>query len=249
MASSKRFVPGLVRLDDRTLPSATITQIGGTLIVRGTAADEIVAVTDNGSAGPGNVTVEADDITFTATSPVRRIRVLTGGGYDDVSYTLTNDLAAGATRSVYVVLGQGDDFFAADIEAGLLGGARLDMTVLAGAGDDTLGLVGGLVDVAADAQLNLDLRGNGGLDSISVVLAGFISGRVELALYGGYGDDAIDADVTADDGSTGSVYAQVHTGAGADWASLYLDGGRKPVGVLFAGPGDDIDTTDNVVIA
>lgn len=247
--SSRRFRPRLDGLADRALPSATIGEVAGVLSVRGNADANTIAITDDGSAGAGNVTVVADGTTYTSAGAVRRIRVFSGGGADTVGYSLTSDLAAGQTRSVTINAGPGDDVYTADLLAGVATGSRLDMSVYAGGGDDTLTVTGGLVDVAAGARLNLDLYGDGGDDQIVVDLAGLVEGRVDVGVFGGNGNDFLTADLTADAGSPGGMFARMKGGAGRDDMAMYLNAGSwNSFGVIYADATDTIDATDNVVV-
>jgi hypothetical protein len=243
-----RFVPRLAALDDRALPSVTITEVGGILSVRGTADAETVAITDNGTSDAGSVSVVADGTTYTSVGAIRRIRVFSGGGDDTVGYTLTGDLPASASRSVTMNLGKGNDVFTADFQAGLAAQSRMDMSVYAGGGNDGLTVFGGLVDVGTGAQFNLDLRGDGGSDTIMADVAGLIQGWIKLEISGGAGTDIIEADATADAGSPGNIYARVKTGAGADMVNLAVNAGGDSFGILYAGADDVYEVTDNVFV-
>src|SRR4051794_16431613 len=63
-------------LDDRSLPSVTFVEAGGVLTVRGDQWANTVVVSDDGTAGPGAVTVQADGQTYTSLDVVTRIRVM-----------------------------------------------------------------------------------------------------------------------------------------------------------------------------
>jgi hypothetical protein len=208
----------LCPLADRSLPSVTIVEAGGVLTVRGDQWANTIVVTDDGTAGPGAVTVQADGASYTSQAAVTRIRVVGWNGADAVEYHLTGDLTT--DRRVGVCLGNQDDSFAADLGGNVGAGAHLDLWIYGGNGEDTL-TVGGLGGgVAADGRLRAHLYGGNGRDVVGADLTGVWAGAVDVALCGGNGTDTVSADLTAAAGSTGTVRARVLGGNGVDTLTL-----------------------------
>src|SRR5262249_25541642 len=99
-------------LEGRDCP-AVIT-FGGTLLVLGTAGADTVDITDDGA---GNLSVTLNGTTQTAKG-IKAVAVLTGGGDDTVTYTLTGDQTG--VRAIGVDTGTGND--TVTLNAGNIGG-------------------------------------------------------------------------------------------------------------------------------
>jgi D-aminopeptidase len=179
----RRFVPRLVSLDDRCLPTVTAGIIPGTTILQVTGDDtaNAVQITDDATAGVITVTGDGVTQTFDATA-VESIVVNTLGGDDAVEYDLTGALAT--TRLVSVDLGQGDDTFTADVSAQVSGaGTNLGISAAGGHGADTFVLNAQGTTVSAEARMSVDFSGDAGHDSITFNYdPGFLDlGNVTLA--------------------------------------------------------------------
>ena len=109
-AKSDRRPLRLESLDERALPSVSMIETDGTLVIRGDRHANDISITDDGTANAGNVVVVADGQTFTSSGAIANIRVLSGGGADNVRYELTGDLSG--PRDVSASLG--DLYRAAD---------------------------------------------------------------------------------------------------------------------------------------
>ena len=162
----RRFVPRLEAFDERVLPSVTThyTPADGVLVVKGTAAADVITITDAGTADAGAVTVLDHGVpVFTSPGPVTQIMVVTYGGADAVDYRLTSDLTT--KRSVTADLGGGNDSFAAHLDGRTLA-ASLRVAALGRSGRDTLTLNARDVGVGAGTWLTVDLRGGMGSDTV-----------------------------------------------------------------------------------
>src|SRR5262249_17239789 len=164
-SKSSRFIPRLVALDDRSLPSVTITVTGSTVAITGDdGANNIVIHDDGTSAG---ITVVADGVTWVAPGARSAIVVSTLGGGGVVEYDLTGPLPT--TRLLAVDLGKGDDAFTANLNGQTISGpsTNLGITVDGGKGADTLILNASGATVAPEARLSVDFSGDAGHDAIA----------------------------------------------------------------------------------
>jgi hypothetical protein len=151
----RRFIPRLVALDDRSLPSVTFTLTGTTLQITGDDGGNTITITDTGTTN--GITVVGDGVTWTAPSDVSAIVVTTGKGNDVVEYDLVGTLST--TRLVSASLGRGDDTFTANLNRNLITGSstNLGISVDTGAGKDMtiLNAQGATVDPSARMSLGV----------------------------------------------------------------------------------------------
>jgi hypothetical protein len=162
----RRFRPRLEAFDERVLPSVTTnySAANAVLVVKGDAANDVIAITDTGKGDAGAVTVFDHRVpVFTSPGLVTQIMVVTYGGADVVDYRLTGDLTT--KRLVTADLGAGNDSFTATLDGQTLA-ATLGIHALGRAGKDTLTLNAQNVTVAAGAWVTVDLRGGMGSDTI-----------------------------------------------------------------------------------
>jgi hypothetical protein len=237
-------------LDERILPSVTVTEAAGVVTVRGDQFNNTVVVSDNGTADPGAVTVTADGQTFTSQDAVTRIRIIGWNGADSVEYDLTGDLST--DRKLVVCLGNQDDTFTANLNGNVVTGGNLSLWVYAQNGEDTLTVGGTGGGVAADGKLDVRLFGGNGKDVVNVDLTGLWAGNVNVLLSGGNGTDTVSANLTAADGSTGTVKARVFGGNGVDTATLLTSRTTTTDAVSFdavlcGGNGKDVLTSSDGV--
>lgn len=226
-------------LEGRDCPAGQIFSFAGFVTVVGDGTNNAVAVTDNGA---GNVDVTVDGTKRSLTN-VRGVSVLTFGGDDTVTYTVTG--AQTGNRSVAVAAGDGND--TVRLTAGAVGG-RFGFAVVGGDGNDTLAATVGAV--AAGGSLTVGLDGGRGTDGITATATGKLDGVLTLGLGGGADNDTVTGTVTADTGSAGRVTAAVAGGAGADKLTLNVAGGgagtlAKVYAVLDGGRDSDTDTAVN----
>jgi len=162
---TRRFIPRLVALDDRSLPSAMISLTGSTLSITGDAGADNIVIQDDGTAS--GITVITADGTWTATGDVSAIVVNTGGGNDTVEYDLTGDLTT--TRLVSVDLGKGADAFTVNLNQHTISGAstNLGITSSGDGGGDALTLNANGATVSPEAHMSVDFSGNAGKDAIA----------------------------------------------------------------------------------
>src|SRR5262249_49509056 len=151
--------------------SCLVTQTGNTLRIIGDAANNTVAIVDNGAAG---IVVTCDGDTHPAALGIQRVIVKTGDGNDTVNYSRS---AAGGNFTGRLAfeakLGSGNDAFTADFNGNdLVGSARVDFDIEGNAGDDTLtfnmGTAAAPVDIASGARLAVEAEGGTGQDKVTM---------------------------------------------------------------------------------
>lgn len=164
-SKSRRFIPRLVPLDDRSLPSVTFTLTGSTLIITGDASANNIVITDDGTTA--GISVVGDGATWVAPSAVSAIVVSTLGGDDAVTYNLTGQLTT--TRLLSADLGKGDDTFTANLNGQTISGqsTNLGISVNGGKGADTLILNANGATVSPEARLSVGFTGGAGNDTIN----------------------------------------------------------------------------------
>jgi hypothetical protein len=173
--ATARFVPRLEAFDDRSLPSVTITESAGTLLIVGNAAPDQVTILDDGTGLPGSVVVQADGQTYVSREPVRNILVETRGGADTVDYWLGGTLVA--NRTVSVDLGRRADTFTAHVDGLTVpAGVELVIGAFGRGGADRLHLDAVGVNVGAGGLLAADFQGGAGKDAITF---NFVPGQVD----------------------------------------------------------------------
>jgi hypothetical protein len=179
----RRFVPRLEALDDRSLPSVTVTVFGTILDIEGDAAANTVVITDNGQAA-NCVTVVADGLTYQLTDTITDIVVSTFGGNDTVDYSLTGPLLQ--NRSVSVNLGTGADTFNGHLS------------------DQTIGQTNG-----QPTNLFISAHGEGGGDHLNLDaqrLNTELFATVFVDFSGGHGKDTVSMNYTPGDIALGDVF-------------------------------------------
>jgi hypothetical protein len=239
-STARGFALGLESLGDRIVPSVTMDPpVDGVLTIKGDSGANNVEITDDGTT----VTVVSESGTEEFTD-VTEIKVCLGSGNDDVTYTLTGDVAA--ERSLAVYLGNGHDTFAGSFAGSVAGEAEeldeetgepvavpagsLDVSVYGMNGHDTLSFDATGADVGAGASLSVSLGGGNGKDTLDAVYAGVLLGDLSIALSGGNGKDTLSAaatfDSTGEDETTGEPVAggtadiEVSGGNGKDRLTL-----------------------------
>jgi hypothetical protein len=167
-SKTRRFIPRLVALDDRSLPSVSAGIVPGTTILQITGDDNAnnIQITDDATMGVITVTGDGVSQTFDATA-VESIVVNALGGDDVVEYDLTGPLAT--TRLVSVDLGKGTDTFTANVDAQISGaGTNLGISATGDHGGDTLIFnASSATTVDTNSGLSVDFSGNAGHDSIA----------------------------------------------------------------------------------
>jgi len=270
MMGSSRVALRLEPLNDRTVPSATVVQTGGTLTILGDARANDVQILDDGTATGLTVTVDGDPQTLSG-GAVDKVVVKTGSGDDTVSYSVTGDFAG--TRKVYVCLGNGEDTFTGDLGHAVGADASLTLRVYGGNGKDDLsvtgtGSVAGTLDVQLYGQNGIDVisfdytgdvtgslkvkvYGGNGTDDLSFHYAGVVDGTLDFAAAGGNGPDTVHGDLSVA-GGAGSVKARVYGGNGKDdlTLSLVVDPTATPTldVAICSGLGKDAVTTTGAVV-
>ena len=188
---SRNFILRLERLDDRALPSVSVVETGGTLVVHGDQSDNTIVISDDGTSDAGNVVVQVfdDDQTYTSNGAITKIRIVGRGGDDTVEYDLNGNLSN--SRTVVADLGKGDDVFNANVNyLQLNDGASLTIRALGGNGKDQLS-VNANCDVMEGASLSVVLKGGNGKDSILENFTGVLMGTASFKADGGDGHDLV----------------------------------------------------------
>ena len=122
-----RFAPRLELLDDRVVPSCTITQDAGLLRIEGDNKSNDIQIVDDGTT----VTVTCDGGASEEFTDVTEIEVRGGNGKDAVTYDLTiadpaeGETGTAVTRTVDVKLGNGVDSFDGSVTGDLVDGVGL----------------------------------------------------------------------------------------------------------------------------
>jgi hypothetical protein len=244
----KSFSPRLESLEDRNLLSCFVAWSTPTLTVLGDNGSNQVAITDNGTAGPGSIKVQCDGNTQVIPVPITAIRVSTQGGNDAVQYTLTSGLLPGVSRSVSVDLGAGSNTFHSYFGGDLGAKSNLQLNIYGGADNDFLlatALKGFRINPGAMLYVHMD--GGAGSDYIRMDYDTKLDGVFGLDLNGGAGNDTVAANITIDPGSTGLLSSLTHpatVSGGADNDDVtfnVMNNGMATVqGLLDGGLGMDI---------
>jgi hypothetical protein len=229
----KRFVPRLEVLNERALPSVTVTEVGGVLRITGDQRTNDIEIRDTGGSGTDAVTVWVDGVQSDVTidDPVTKVVVCAGSGQDVVSYNLTGSFADGTDRNVVVFLGNQDDTFTADLNGSIGADSDVTLKVYGGNGQDNLSVSGaGTADApwSVDGHLTVKLFGGNGKDTVDVNYNGLINGTFDLFVGGGNGKDFLRGEVTAVDGSTGELNAKVCGSNGVDDVGLIVAADGSP---------------------
>jgi len=238
-ATRNKFGPRVEALEDRTVPTATVTQSGNFISITGIGnSNNTIRITDNGLNSAGAIqitgTILGGNFTSTAVTPGAPIIVVinTKGGKDTVTYNVTGSFnrfvpgSAPATiqsptggRIINALLGAGDDSFAF---------TGNDPTVTADPGGGFAATSGPRFgpkgfDVV-NSTLQVLVNGGSGKDKIGINFAGDIrNGSVNLQAFGGADDDLcyITEDVDgANNSSTNN--ALVDGGTGQNTLGLIL---------------------------
>jgi len=228
-----RFIPRLETLNERALPSVTVTEVGSVLKITGDQRTNDIEIRDTGGSGTDAVTVWVDGVQsdVSINNPVTKIVVCAGNSADVVAYNLTGSFADGTDRNVVVFLGNQDDTFTADLNGSIGANSDLSLKVYGGNGEDNLSVSGaGTVDSpwSVDGHLTVKLFGGNGKDTIDVNYNGLISGTFDLTVWGANGKDFLRGDVTAVDGSTGTLNAKVCGGNGVDDVGMIVAADGSP---------------------
>jgi len=258
---SWRFIPRLEALDERALPSVTVTEVGSVLTITGDQSANNIEIRDSGGSGTDAVTVWVEGVQsdVAINDPVTKIVLCARGGQDVVAYNLTGSFTDGTDRKVVVFLGNQDDTFTADLNGSIGAGSDVTLKVYGCNGEDNLSVSGAGTagsPWSVDGHLTVNLYGGNGKDTIDVNYNGLITGTFDLTVGGGNGKDLVRADVTAADGSTGTFNALVCGGNGVDDMGLMVNADTSPDltvnAKLHGGLGKDVfDPTvisDNVTI-
>jgi hypothetical protein len=201
----RRTVLGCEHLEGRDCPAIIV--LGSYMAVVGTSAADAVAITDDGA---GTVTATLNGTTRTATG-IQTVAVLTFGGNDSISYTLTG--AQSGRRAVAVDAGAGDD--TVSLTGGAVGGL-FAFAATGGAGTDTLSAT---VAGEIDGYLAVALDGGFGNDTVSgnINVAAGSTGTVAAVVNGGFGNDNLTLTVTGDGLATlEALVAVMNGGPGTD---------------------------------
>jgi hypothetical protein len=248
---------GLEPLEGRRLLSAGGAQVGfreitskgaTALVITGTNRADFIAITDNGTAAPGNVTVAlGDGRTYTSQAAITEVEVLAKGGDDQVSYTLAGDLTS--YRAVLVDLGAGNDQFSANLAGAIANSDGLDLQVNGDSGDDTLTAT--QAGATEDGTAFVYLDGGSGNDTIAYNGTGVVATGATLVpgLSGGSGNDTIASNYSGQVNGTYTYNLAIDGGAGNDDLTDNIhvaagsvgsvgSAGGTPAAVL-GGPGND----------
>src|SRR5262249_9432774 len=145
-----------------------------------------------------SVSVKCSNQTTTATG-IKEIQVFTKGGKDSVEYELHTTTfprigTLAVSRLVKVDLGSNDDKFTSKIVGTLVKGSNVQLDVAGAAGKDSLKLVaGGFLNDGAVLRMNA--LGGDDADTIKLAYNGDMDGTLNLHLDGQGGNDKVAADL------------------------------------------------------
>lgn len=220
------------RLEERLcLASSAGLLADGTLVIMGDNRADSVEIYDDGlglvgligqfdnlGAGAEPDPDETFDVMF---DNVTKIVLDTKAGDDDVYYVLTDSLEI--PRDVSFTLGSGNDSLSMDFGAIL--STQFHVKVDLGRGNDTFDA--GFYDEISASQIQVDIDGGLGNDDLSLYAdSAIVDGGSSLvvAVSGGAGNDAIDAELDFDPESTGLVNIAAWGGKGNDDIEMNVTG-------------------------
>ena len=242
----RRWTPRLDCLDGRVLPSVTITETDGVLVVRGDQYSNIIEITDDGTADAGAVVVDADGEIYESVGLITKVRVIGWNGADSVNYSLTGDLVTDRTLAVF--LGNQDDTFEANLNGWDIDAANLLVLVYGGNGQDSLAFHGLGTDVGADSSLTVRLLGGNGMDSLRVDYSGVLIGDATFRTFGGNGKDTVTANLTLPEPGTSETGETTETSTGTLTARFCGGNGVDDLTVTVAGIAEnDLSSFDVLV--
>jgi hypothetical protein len=189
-------------LEAREVPATHVSVIGHTLLVIGDNKADAVQIKDNGQ---GTLTVDAGANHLTARG-IHHVEIFTGGGNDQVSYTLTGALKT--TEDINAFLGPGADTGTFDFKAGVAAGGHLDLNLHGGPGADHLKVDVGAVAKGGSAVF--DMHGGPGKDSVYFHAVGDVGGRLIATVHGDGGNDTLDVLSKDTVVGTGRVWVRSH---------------------------------------
>jgi hypothetical protein len=267
------IIPSLDALEGRRLLSATPPHVSflegslnGTpvLYVEGTSHADGIAITDNGTAVPGNITVTTGDGSiYTTQTAISVIEVDTKGGNDEVAYTLTGNLVT--TRTIQVRLGRGNADFTANVNGNITSSGVLNLDGYGGSGNQSMtvnqtGSVAGTFfptlnggrgtnnltyngtgDILAGGYIAPEISGGTGNNTLTSSYAGKVDGNYgdSLAIKGGTGNNVITDNIQVGPNSTGTI------GTSSSRPAV-VEGGRGTNRIHFAVIGDPSATQVHV---
>jgi hypothetical protein len=145
------------------------------------------------------------------------------GGNDSVEYDLTGNLQV--SREIDVHLGAGDDAFHSVWQGSIQDGVALTLNAAGGFGRDFVAVnAAANVNIPTHAEVSVTLDGNLGDDNVFFSYQGKLDGQLDLLMTGGFGQDQVQAEITAAAGSAGRVFASVRGNVGPDDLALLVDG-------------------------
>jgi hypothetical protein len=234
------MAPCVESLEGRLLMAAQPAQVtiseglssgSPTLLILGTNGSDIININDNGPGNAGNVTVTLGNGShYTTQSAVAEVEVVSRGGHDQISYTLSGPLMT--ERTVLINLGSGTDQFTANINGAVENQAGLDLEAYAGSGTDTMTInqtgpilqgtfipflaggrgkatmtYNGTGPISAGAMINPAFDAGSGNNTMVSRYSGTIDGHYayNMTVKGGGGNNTIIDNIHVGPGSTGTV--------------------------------------------
>jgi hypothetical protein len=145
-----------------------------------------------------------------------------GNGDDDFSFEGNQKALPGHT-DVTVHGNFGNDDLTADLNGSVVGGFTI-LNLYGDAGDDDISTYANGTDIVNSfANLDIQLDGNAGDDTLEAFYRGENDGHLTVQLSGGTNSDHVSADVTFDTGSTGWMSSSfVDGGDGNDFLKFFV---------------------------
>jgi hypothetical protein len=155
-------------------------------------------------------------------------------------------------------LGRGNDSFNLGFKGDVTGDSDVGVVTNGGKGADSLHVDAAGLDIGAASKVYIEENGGAGDDNVGLSYDGVLKGTLTVKLNGGKGNDTVVGNITAKEGSTGTLNAVEHGGPGNDNLTLNVYDNSNPGGpsrlkdldaVIYTGPGHDVVThTPNVKV-
>jgi len=155
-------------------------------------------------AGDDNAFLRLDDLILGSTV---NSYVDASAGNDQVDLSLGTVLDSRVSLRNF--LSAGDDGMTARLSGAVRGNSYVSLATWDGWGNDTTTYDAAFVDVASGATLSLSSNSYQGTDTVDLTWSGDLDGRLRVLITGGMLSDDFSANLSAQLGSTGALYASM----------------------------------------
>jgi hypothetical protein len=204
MHNRNSFRPQLLSLDNRCVPSATVTVIGTDMTIHADDLGGLIQIRDDGK---GNITVNVpnDKTPLAKAYNISQIAVLGGAGNDVIDFRTTGTLKH--ALDFETDLGAGNDRVSIDLYRGIVG-APVNLDLNTGAGNDSTLIQFGVIN---NSQVDVHEALGAGNDNASLVMFNGLSGhsQMNIDVAGESGADRVDLNMMGKIDATAAVNARV----------------------------------------